>query len=207
MTAVQRVRLSWFLSCAVLGLLAGCAVQPPVSTRVLDVTEQRALLAGLEHFDFQGRVGSTRGNQGTQASISWEQRGPESLLRLAGPLGAGATRLRLTATDITITNARGEKLEGEAALAALGNQVGMQPPLAALRFWVLGLPAPDSPAQESLDDGGRLATLAQQGWSVTFDEYRVVALPQGQVQLPRRLTASRDDLRLRLVIDKWDIGP
>jgi outer membrane lipoprotein LolB len=204
MTFVRGFRL---LSCVMLGLLAGCAVKPVADVRVLDVAAERALLAGLARFDFQGRVASTRGSEGTQASISWEQQGPVSLLRLSGPLGAGATRLRLAAGGITITNSRGEKLEGEPALAALETQVGMQPPLDALRYWVLGLPAPQSAAQESLDDGGRLATLTQQGWAVSFDEYRSQRLPQGQVQLPRRLTASREDLRLRLVIDKWNLRP
>ncbi len=191
----------------VLALLAGCVTRPPGSTVVLDAAAGRALLANLGHFTFEGRVAANTASGGTQASLAWEQQEATSLLRLSGPLGMGVTRLRLAAGDIVITNSRGEQLEGDAALAALGTQVGMQPPFEALRYWVLGLPAPDSAASESLDADGRLAALAQQGWDVTFDEYRAHSLPQGQVQLPRRLTARHDDLRLRIVIDRWNLAP
>ncbi|MGC4028621.1 MAG: lipoprotein insertase outer membrane protein LolB [Steroidobacteraceae bacterium] len=199
--------LGALLACLAFGLLAGCAVQPALPTAVLDAGAQRTLLAGLQRFSFEGRVAATSETGGAQATLAWEQQGGESLLRLSGPLGLGATRVRLGAGALSITTSRGEQLEGDAALAALGTQVGIQPPLAQLRYWVLGLPAPDSVAEESLDAGGRLAGLAQQGWTVSFNEYRAQRLPQGQVQLPRRLTASHADLRLRMVIDKWNLQP
>lgn len=187
--------------------LAGCASRPPPPGALLDAATARQVLESLEQFSFEGRAAATRGDAGSQASLSWNQQGPDSQLRLSGPLGMGATQVRIGGDTLSITTSRGEQLEGEAARSALEEQLGMTVPFASLRYWVLGLPAPGSEARQSLDETGRLAALSQQGWAVTFDEYRVQGAAQGQVSLPRRLTARRDELRLRLVIDRWKLLP
>lgn len=202
---MRLARAPLLLSCML--VMAGCAMRPPVTTAVLDAPAARALLDGLRQFTFEGRAAATRGSSGSQASLAWEQRGDESQLRLSGPLGMGATRVNVRGDTLGITTSRGEQLDGDAALAALEAQTGFTLPFSALRFWVLGLAAPDSEAQQTLDESGRLAALAQQGWNVTFDEYRLQSSPRGQVSMPRRLTAQREDLRLRLVIDRWNLQP
>jgi outer membrane lipoprotein LolB len=67
------------------------------------------------------------------------------------------------------------------------------------RHWLLGLAGPDSPAVETLDGGGLLAVLAQDGWEVQYDEYR----QQGGIALPRKLVLQSAAGRIRLVIDQW----
>jgi outer membrane biogenesis lipoprotein LolB len=50
-----------------------------------------------------------------------------------------------------------------------------------------------------LDEAGRLESLEQGNWAVTISRYKESA---GQ-QLPRTLTASNPDTRVRMVIDQW----
>ena len=45
---------------------------------------------------------------------------------------------------------------------------GFDPPLDSLRYWVLGVPEPGHPAQESLDALQRLASLEQDGWQIQY---------------------------------------
>jgi outer membrane biogenesis lipoprotein LolB len=52
-----------------------------------------------------------------------------------------------------------------------------------------------------LDDQQRLSHLSQDGWSIAYDAY----LPVQRQWLPRRLTITRQDLRLRLVINDWHL--
>lgn len=203
---MRLARALLLLPCVLL-VMAGCAVRPPATTTGLDAPAARALLESLQQFTFEGRAAATRGSAGSQASLSWEQQGDESQLRLSGPLGMGATRVNVRREGLSITTSRGEQLDGDAALAALDEQTGFTLSFSALRFWVLGLAAPDSEARQTLDESGRLLALAQQGWNVTFDEYRLQSSPRGQVSVPRRLTAQREDLRLRLVIDRWNLQP
>jgi hypothetical protein len=80
--------------------------------------------------------------------------------------------------------------------------LGFEPPLASLRFWILGASDPASDAQESLDGQQRLARLQQGGWQVDYADYVLVQ----QQWLPRRLTVTRGSLRLRVVVDGWHRG-
>ena len=68
------------------------------------------------------------------------------------------------------------------------------------------MPAPGGETVETLDADGRLASLEQQGWRVSYEEYRSQATPQGSLRLPRRLTAKREALQLRVVIDRWALA-
>ena len=53
---------------------------------------------------------------------------------------------------------------------------------------------------------GTLSQLEQQGWQLRYENYRAESAPGGSVRLPAKLTATRDEVRLRLVIDRWQLG-
>ena len=62
------------------------------------------------------------------------------------------------------------------------------------------MPDPSQPAQESLDEQQRLATLQQAGWQIQYGTYTPVA---GDWR-PSRLTLQHDQVRVRVVVDGWD---
>jgi outer membrane lipoprotein LolB len=70
--------------------------------------------------------------------------------------------------------------------------------------WVRGLP---SDRGESLAFGadGRLQSMAVDGWTVEFQEWLPAA--DGWPEMPRRLQASREGARVRLVVDGWERLP
>ena len=72
-------------------------------------------------------------------------------------------------------------------------------PVASLRYWALGIPDPEVPAITEFDEEGRLAHLEQSGWVVKISRYR----DGGGQQMPRILTATNPDTRVRMVIDRW----
>jgi outer membrane lipoprotein LolB len=133
-------------------------------------------------------------------------------VRLAGPFGAGALQLRFDGEELRLTGSRGETLRGEEATTALRRQLGFDPPLAALRYWLLAQPAPSAEPAASIQPGagvgatGAPASLTQHDWQLSYEDYRAESLQQGQVQLPRRITATREAVRLRLVVDRWRLG-
>ena len=102
--------------------------------------------------------------------------------------------LRVTASD-------GSRLEGEAARSELVRLLGFEPPLASLRYWLLGMPDPaDAVGTESVD-GARLVHLQQGDWQVDYDEY----LRSGTQWLPRRVSIQRGALRLKLRVSSWQL--
>jgi outer membrane lipoprotein LolB len=193
-------------ACLAVLLLPACVTQP-TSVTVLDADQQSALLRGLPEFTLEGRVAVRAGDEGWQASVRWRQRGDVSEVRLSGPFGAGALQLRFEADVLTLTTSRGDKLSGEEAAGTLRQQLGFDPPIAELRHWLLAEPAPQD-AVTKLEAGanGRPAMLEQQDWQLAFEDYREQRMQRSRVQMPRRIIATRDAVRLRLVVDRWKLG-
>jgi len=186
--------------------LASCATRPPTLSTP-DASAQLALLREMPAFTLEGRVAVRSGDEGWQASVRWRQRGEVSEVRLAGPFGAGALQLRFDGDALTLTTSRGESLDGEQATTTLRQQLGFDPPIAELRHWLLADAAPpEAGAQIEAGANGRPATLRQQDWQLAFDEYRAQELKSTAVQMPRRISATRDTVRLRLVVDRWRLG-
>jgi outer membrane lipoprotein LolB len=190
---------------AVLLGLSACVTTSRVPQAPLTAEQQRAALQGQGSFTLNGRVAMSAGTQGfPPAGISWRQNKESSQVRLSGPLGTAAMLLHYDAGQLRIETGRGEVLEGAAATAALTQQLGFAPPLDALRYWILGLPAlGEEIFAQALDNDGRLLQLTQRAWQVSYEDYRAQTTRHGMVQMPRRITATRDGLRLKLVIDRW----
>ena len=105
-------------------------------------------------------------------------------LALDGPLGVGGARVTMDGTALSVVNAHGERLDSDAARAELKTRLGFDVPLASLRYWILGVPDPASPADEVVDVEKRLTSLQQGGWQIEYADYVVV---QGE-WLPGRMT-------------------
>ena len=188
---------------AALAVLAGCRTLPPAPPPPGASWEtRRPQLQSLTHFQLRGRVAVAAGGEGFNASLHWIQDGARSQVTLEGPLGVGGAQLTATGDELTVVNSRGERVESAAAHAELTARLGFDPPLSSLRYWVLGVPDPTQPATESLDPAQqRLSGLTQGGWHVEYQSYESA----GGEALPARLTLQRDTVRVRLVVDGWQI--
>jgi outer membrane lipoprotein LolB len=190
------------LGAAALAVLGGCRTLPPAPPPGASWEVRRPQLQGLTHFQLRGRVAVAAGGEGFNASLHWIQDGARSELTLEGPLGVGGAQLTATGDELTVITARGERVESAAAHAELAARLGFDPPLSSLRYWVLGVPDPAQPATESLDPvQQRLSALTQGGWHVEYQSYESA----GSEVLPARLTLERDTVRVRLLVDGWQI--
>jgi len=190
------------LGAAALAVLAGCRTLPPAPPPGASWETRRPQLQSLEHFQLHGRVAVAAGGEGFNASLLWTQNGMRSEVTLGGPLGVGGAQLTATGDELTVVTSRGEHIESAAAHAELAARLGFDPPLASLRYWVLGVPDPTQPATESLDPAQqRLSGLTQGGWHVEYQSYESA----GDGALPARLTLQREAVRVRLLVDGWQI--
>lgn len=201
-------RLARYLLPALLsaGLMGGCTAPSRIGdVPAADPAARRAAIGSVSTWEARGRIAlKTPGTSG-QGNFAWLQDGDRTVLRVAGPFGAGAYEIRWEPERLTVLSGRGEVAADytgpDAARRFLEEQLGWSLPVANARYWLLGLAGPDNSAAETLDASGLLAALVQDGWDVRYGEYR----PQGEVVLPRRLDLSSSAGRIRLVIDHWDI--
>jgi outer membrane lipoprotein LolB len=188
---------------AVLLLSAGCRTLPPsvVVGPGADAPwpEQRAALEKLDRYGLNGRVAVAAQGQGFSATLRYQQQPRRSDLSLDGPLGIGGLRVEVEGEDIAIATSRGEKLDGQSARDELERRLGFQLPLAELRWWLLGIPAPGEASVNQDAGSGEIRDFTQNGWRVSINS-RAAGLG---FSLPQRLTAEREGARLKLLVENW----
>jgi outer membrane lipoprotein LolB len=88
----------------------------------------------------------------------------------------------------------------DAVVAQLQDKLGFELPLDNLRYWLLGIPDPNSPFELTRNEQDRARVLTQADWSIAYDRY----VPSGGDVLPSRLVLSRADVRVRIAVDHWE---
>jgi outer membrane lipoprotein LolB len=162
--------------------------------------EQRLpALQQLAAWKLDGRAAVAVGNQGWQASLDWQERGPLAEVHLAGPFGVGALTLKRTPEGLSLNGAP----PSDAVVAQVQERLGFELPLDNLRYWLLGVPAPDTPFEVARDERDRARQLTQAGWQVVYEKYMPVA---GDV-LPALMVLTREGVRVRIVVDHWEGMP
>ncbi|MBC7976311.1 MAG: outer membrane lipoprotein LolB [Myxococcales bacterium] len=199
-------------------VLTGCRTAPPrtVPGPGADApwAEQLAELAKLDSYALNGRVAVAANGEGFSASLRYRQEKRRADLALDGPLGIGGMRMRLADAEIRVTNSRGQELDGVAAREEIERRLGFELPLAELRWWLLGLPAPGAPVDVHSDQGsGAPLDFQQNGWRVSINS----RVPGLGFSLPQRLTFERggaesvgapgniegERARLKLFVERW----
>ena len=176
-------------------LLSGCAATP--------LLKSSRSAAEFNDWQLQGRIALTHGDEGWHASLLWQQQADAYQLKVSGPLGQGGFQLAGDKAGVVLVDAEGHSsfaLDGDALLL---QATGWQLPVVGLRYWVRGLPVPDTEATRVLDESGQLSRLEQSGWVINYQRYQLV---EGAA-VPSKLQLARDDISVRLVINEWQLGP
>jgi outer membrane lipoprotein LolB len=181
--------------------LAACQTVPVAPAPAVAWNVRRPALQNLGRFGLNGRVAVAVGKQGFNAGLRWMQAGALTSLALTGPLGAGGVQVTAQGGNLSVVTSSGKHLGDAQARAELQDKLGFEPPLTSLRYWVLGVPDPAAPASVQFDSQQRLASLTQGGWRVDYGSY----MPVGAEWLPRLMTLRREGVRVRMVVDGWQL--
>ena len=170
-------------------LLAGCATappRPPSAHPEQDWRRQQQAVSALTHWQLVGRIALFTESQGWHATVDWRQRRDNYDIRLIGPLGQGALRLVGDPGHVTLYDSDGQSVMADDPDQLLYRETGWRVPVEALRYWVLGVPAPGPVASRKLDPYGHLTELQQAGWRIRFLDYS----ERDGLQLPGRVFAT-----------------
>jgi outer membrane lipoprotein LolB len=178
--------------------LAACVTTRPVvpAAPALPWDQRVTELQHAAGWQLDGRAAVAVAQQGWQATLNWRQSGMFAEAHLAGPLGIGALVLKQGPDGLSLNGAP----PSDAVLSQVHDKLGFDPPLENLHYWLLGVPNPAYGFEVERNELGRAKTLVQAGWSVAYDRY----LPVEGDLLPTRLVLSREEVRVRIIIDHWD---
>lgn len=217
MLGVQVFQAIRTLSCvaflSLLMLFAGCATQtrpsstilpPSPSTPAKELNEQRRqALTAIRHWSFKGRAAVQRGNEGWSATLHWDQHEDAYRLRMIAPLGRGTYEVLKQNGGVSLIDPTNNVFKAGSPEELLAENLGWNLPISDIEFWVRGLLAPGpAPTQLDLDEGGLLKDFAVRGWRVSVLDY----FWKDSIAMPRKLFINYGDMKIRLVISKWDLG-
>ncbi|HEY5810474.1 MAG TPA: lipoprotein insertase outer membrane protein LolB [Povalibacter sp.] len=186
---------------ATVTLLAACAsqpVQPPASPLPSDLSE-------LAQWHARGRIGVTGGQSGGSGSFEWQQSGDRADVQIRGPVGIGSVQLEMQGSaenpDLRLRTADGTTLESQAAWDELEARLGAPVPAGKLRYWMLGVAAPGEHQWHPANVQG-VTTLEQSGWRIEYQQYS----DDAGAHVPVKMQAASGDARVRIVVDRWQLG-
>ena len=188
-------RLAALALLAGLSLTSGCATRERLELPELGSWESRqSLLAGLDEWAFNGRIGVAAGDDGFSGSLRWSQDGEDFEATVSGPLGIGTVRLEGNGRRVQLIDKDGNRTVLEDAERDLYLRYGWTIPVRSLRYWALGIPDPG--------DDGQLERLTQGGWRVDITRYG----EGGGQAMPTRIKAASEQTRVKLAIHKWSFS-
>ncbi len=207
---MKRVAASAVLAvCA--ALLAGCETLPELFPKQHEAAEPGAAarqthaeeLSRIRGWTLHGTLAARpAGGDASRVTLRWSQSPDSYLMRFMGPLGVGLFEVEGSASAVAAKFPDGRRTSAVSPEALLEQEIGWSVPLQGLRYWIVGLPAPDgTPSQVELDDRGRLARLEQAGWTVVYERYGALdGLP-----LPERIRFSNASVDATVIVRRWKV--
>ena len=142
-------------------------------------------------------------DRASRVTVQWRQATDGYHLRFTTRLGVGLFEIESSGTGVEARFSDGRSVQAESPEALLEQELGWSVPLAGLRHWIVGIPAPDgTPATIQLDGQGRLAALEQGGWRITYEQYGSL----DDLALPARVRFDGESVEGTVVVRRWTAG-
>lgn len=195
----------WLLLTLLLAGLAGCAALPPVSEDQLAARtaflERAAALEAVRHWRFVGRLTLELPTESWSGQLSWRTEDLRQVIDLSGPMGRGGGRLVLGGYQAVLITREGDRYEAADADELMALVTGREIPVGGLDYWVRGMPRPGVGFDLRADAHGQPRRLIQDGWEIVYGAFEDAA----PVALPVSVELHREDMRLRLSIQRWQL--
>ena len=191
-----------FVLC-ICSFLVGCAsfvFKPPVVET--SIIETGGFTSSV-NFELKGRVSAKGGNKGFAGGVRWSHTGTDDNIHLLSPFGQIVAEIE-SSKDIVLLTTSEQKIYRATNVENLTKQVlGWRLPILGLQYWVRGVNSPKTKSEVDRDADGRIIGIRQDGWAITYTDYFPSQLIQ--TERPRVLVLNRSDLKIKLVIDNWEV--
>jgi outer membrane lipoprotein LolB len=198
------VRFSFLLLLVLLFSACSQPLQVPDSGPMQAWKSRQAALMNLTDWKLQGRVGLYTEQEAWPGDLHWQQSGAAYDMRIIAPLGVGNLHVYSVEGGVMLEHSS----EPQAYFSSdpevlIQKQYGWKLPISNLRYWMTGLPSPLSSlsGKLDLDEHGRLQSLQQSGWHISFQHYKKIA----GYDLPTKVLLEHQDLSVKIVVRKWQV--
>lgn len=173
------------------------------------MTADRATqLLAMQHWKIEGKIAFITPQEKESAGISWrinEQIGTQQL-NLNSYLGINVLDLTSEQSQHTI-KFDGKTYTGSNLPELIQSLTGLHLPVEALKFWLKSIPY-NTTDQILFDSTSHLPTKLTslyQGelWQINYQQYKTI----GAYPLATKMMITKDDLLIKIAINKWQVLP
>lgn len=186
-------RKIWLFIAAI--LISACSTTPQTPL----VPTQLAENINIQNWYIKGKIGLKDGKEAHSAYLNWLQCGDNYDIRVTGPFGQGAAHLFGNDKLASLETADKQTSHAHNAEQLLSRQLGWSFPVTELLYWLRGIPSP----MLSYDVQDQLTSFQQSKWQLSFPRLKNI----DTYQLPTKIVASQDPLKITLIIKQWQLQP
>jgi outer membrane lipoprotein LolB len=166
-----------------------------------DVARYRQELAAYDSWDLHARAVVRRPGEAYNIGLRWQRNPHRFVLLLEAPFGQGVFRIDANGNeDYRLSLPDGQQFSNRTPEALLDEVIGWSLPVSGMQYWIRGLPRPGADYRIQVDEFGSASSIRQDRWDIAITDYFDAGL---EPRLPRRINLARDELSIRLVIERW----
>jgi outer membrane lipoprotein LolB len=189
--------------------LVACSSLPdlPVTDESYAIwAEHQRQLSKLNSWQIHARAVISVEAEVYQVGINWQREIDRFVIVIEAPFGQGVFRVESNPqangqppTMLSLPD--GQVFFDDSVESLLIRVFGWPIPVSGLKWWIKGLPLPDTDYSFDLLGDGRLKTLRQDKWLINYLDY--FAPDTATSSLPRKIYLKHEDLALKIVIERW----
>ena len=191
-------------------MLSGCSVfsepEPELAPEGVSLTWEthQQTIATLSKWSITGKLAIFLQDGRETANLYWEQNNDNYNIELTSFIGTRILTIKKNKYGVEIINNDGDTFTGDNAEQLIQEiSPGLNLPISALQQWIKGNPID---ATYTLNEQQRVntllgANLESSSWKISYQQYQYFS----GIALPRKLDLKRDDLRLKIAINQWQI--
>lgn len=196
-------------------IFSGCSSTLPTSKNQVPLIKSTSMTAdratqllAMQHWKIEGKIAFITPQEKESAGISWrinEQIGTQQL-NLNSYLGINVLDLTSEQSQHTI-KFDGKTYTGSNLPELIQSLTGLHLPVEALKFWLKSIPY--NTADQILFDSTshlptKLTSLYQgELWQINYQQYKTI----GAYPLATKMMITKDDLLIKIAINKWQVLP
>lgn len=180
-------------------VLSSCSYlhKPPKSDlHYLTWSQRREQLSELESWNMRGAVGIKLMQNNVMAHFFWQQSNDDYDITVYTPLNLSSVKIIGNPKKVMLWRSSSDQVTAKTPEILMYQQLGWYLPLSNMRYWILGMPAPNVPYHAKFDAYHHVIFLQQEGWKINYDNF----VTTQDVDLPYKIIMTNADIEIKLVI-------
>ncbi|MCW8932501.1 MAG: lipoprotein insertase outer membrane protein LolB [Gammaproteobacteria bacterium] len=188
-------------------LLSGCTIFGSHTSESDDSLEQQHSFDHLpQNWRINGRISIINEQENWYAKFLWVQKKQDFQLSFTGPLGETELQVSQIGQNVRLKTPAKE-INGDNLEQLIYQETGWAFPVTSLRYWSQGFPNPEMKSQLKYNDEQHISDIFQEDWHIQYPKRIEVEQLSGQkLWLPKKIIATRQDVKIKLIITRWHLG-